>query len=212
MNKQEAILKIVSAYTNLNVAKVEKLIEATNGIGGVSMVNVKGYSSEKSMNTEVANQLINVGASYSNMLDKDIDIYANFNVENVDINKFQYQYIDTNGLTLEQYKAEVKNCLPIALEQLKQGKTRKNDMSADIWLNKVLVFNLNTMKLSVRGQQINKVVETKGEFKVVKSKPLTVAKRLIEYQAKARTTSLRRFALDNLIGTINVNKETIEIS
>ena len=39
---------------------------------GVSFVSLKGYSSDKSGNSEVADVLINVGTSYANMKKADI--------------------------------------------------------------------------------------------------------------------------------------------
>jgi len=209
-NKQEVILAILNTYTNLSVEQVENLIKATNGIGGVSFVSVNGYSSDKSSNTEVANQVVNIGASYGNMLTKDSDIYANFDVASVDVDKFNYETIDTGKLTLEQFKQAVKEALPTALEELNQPKAKK-DTSNDVWLNKALVFNFNTMRLGIFGQSVNKVVETKGSFKVVKSAPKTIAKRLIEKQAKGKAQTLRRFALDNLIGSVKVSGEVVEI-
>jgi hypothetical protein len=209
-NKQTAVLAILNAYGNLNLKQVELLISATNEIGGVSFVSVNGYSSDKSSNTEVANQLINVGASYGNMLTKDSDIYANFDLSKVEVDKFNYETIDTNGLTLEQFKQAVKEALPTALEELNQPKAKK-DTSNDIWLNKALVFNFNTMRLGIFGQSVNKVVETKGSFKVVKSAPKTIAKRLIEKQAKGKAQTLRRFAIDNLVGSIKLVGQELEI-
>lgn len=209
-NREKAVLAILNAYGNLNLKQVELLISATNEIGGVSAVSIKGYSSDVSQNSEVANQLINVGASYQNMLAKDENIYANFDVANVDVDKFNYDTIDTGKLTLAEFKAEVKNQLSIALAELNQPK-KSNDTSADIWLNKALVFNLNTMRLSIRGMQLNKSVEVKGEFKVVKSAPKTIAKRLIEKQAKGRSATLRRFAIDNLVGAIKLVGQELEI-
>jgi len=209
-NRQQAILGILNAYGNLNLNQVELLINATNEIGGVSAVSIKGYSSDVSNGTETANQLINVGASYQNMLAKDENIYANFDIESVDVERFDYSTIDTAKLTLEQFKAEVKNQLSVALVELNQPK-KSNDTSADIWLNKALVFNLNTMRLSIRGMQLNKSVEVKGTFKVVKSAPKTIAKRLIEKQAKGRSATLRRFAIDNLVGSIKLVGQELEI-
>jgi hypothetical protein len=208
--RQEAILAILNAYGNLSIEQVEKLIEATNEIGGVSFVSIKGYSSDKSSNTEVANQLVNIGASYQNMLTKDSDIYANFDVASVDVEKFNYNTIDTGKLTLEQFKAEVKNQLPIALAELNEPKAKK-DTSADIWLNKALVFNLNTMRLGIFGQSVKKSVEVEGTFKVVKSAPKTIAKRLIEKQAKGKAQTLRRFTIDNLVGSVKVSGQEVEI-
>jgi hypothetical protein len=209
-NRQKAILAILNAYGNLDIKQVELLINATNEIGGVSAVSIKGYSSDLSNGSEVANQLINVGASYQNMISKDEDIFENIDLNLIDVNKFDYTYINTNGVELNAFKQEVLNALPIALTELKQGK-RKNDMSADIWLNKALVFNLNTMRLSIRGMQMNKSIEVKGTFKVVKSAPKTIAKKLIEKQAKGRSATLRRFAIDNLVGSIKLVGQELQI-
>ena len=209
-NREKAVLAILNAYGNLNLNQVELLINATNEIGGVSAVSIKGYSSDVSNGTETANQLINVGASYQNMLAKDENIYANFDIESVDVERFDYSTIDTAKLTLEQFKAEVKNQLSVALVELNQPK-KSNDTSADIWLNKALVFNFNTMRLGIFGQSVNKVVEPKGSFKVVKSAPKTIAKRLIEKQAKGKAQTLRRFAIDNLVGSVKVSGEVVEV-
>lgn len=207
---KNTIAQIASVYQNLNETQIEKLIEATNLINGVSFIKIENYTSDKSNNTEIANQLINIGASYQNMIKKDTNIYANFDINTVDVDKFNYASIDTGKLTLSEFKQAVKENLSIALTELQAPKKSKE--TNDIYLNKALVFNFTTMRLSVIGQQINKTVETKGEFKIVKSAPKTIAKRLIEKQANGRTQTLRRFALDNVIKEIRLNGETIEIS
>ena len=207
---KNTITSILSVYNNLNEKQVNKLIEATNQISGVSLISINGYSSDKSNNTEIANQLINIGASYQNMIKKDSNIFANVDLSLIDVDKFNYTSIDTAKLTLEQFKQAVKENLPIALTELQAPKKSKE--TNDIYLNKALVYNLNTMRLSVIGQQINKVVETKGEFKIVKSSPKTIAKKLIEKQVKGRTQTLRRFALDNLINSISINGDKLEIA
>jgi len=208
--RKEVITSILDIYTNLSLKQVEELITATNNIDGVSFVSVNGYSSDKSNNTEISNQVVNIGASYKNMLTKDSDIYANFDISKVDVDKFNYATIDTKDLTLDEYKKAVKEALPIALEELNRPK-KKKDTSNDIWLNKALVFNINTMRLGVFGQGINKVVKKQGTFKVVKSAPKTIAKRLIERQAKGKAQKLRRFAIDNLVGSVKVSGEVVEI-
>ena len=210
LSLKNTITSILSVYNNLNEKQVNKLIEATNLISGVSLISINGYSSDKSNNTEIANQLINIGASYQNMIKKDSNIFANVDLSLIDVDKFNYTSIDTAKLTLEQFKQAVKENLPIALTELQAPKKSKE--TNDIYLNKALVYNLNTMRLSVIGQQINKVVETKGEFKIVKSSPKTIAKKLIEKQVKSRTATLRRFALDNLINTISINGDKLEIA
>jgi len=91
--RKEVITSILDIYTNLSLKQVEELITATNNINGVSFVSVNGYSSDKSNNTEVSNQVVNIGASYKNMLTKDSDIYTNFDISKVDVDKFNYNTI-----------------------------------------------------------------------------------------------------------------------
>jgi hypothetical protein len=125
------------------------------------------------------------------------------------LNKFNYKYINTDKLTLAEFKQAVKDSLPQALEELKkEPKPRKSN---DIKLNSILVFNTNTLKLSIVGKTESKTVETEGDFNIVKSKPLSVAKKLIRQQSKGKTPSLRRFAIDNFVGSVKLLGETIEI-
>lgn len=203
MNFTEALNKAVEIYGKA----VETLIDATNNVG-VTFCSIRNYQSDKSDNSENANHIVNVGVRYENMIEKDVNIFANFNIETVNVDAFNYETIDTGKLSLEQYKAAVKEALPIALTELQQPK--KERQSNDVWFNKVVVFNLTTQRLSIVGQSVTKTVTEKGEFKVVKSAPKTIAKRLIEKQAKGRTAAIRRFTIENL-ETVNVMGDTIEI-
>jgi hypothetical protein len=208
-NKQTAILAILNTYSNISLKQVTELIEATNGISGVSFVKLRGYSSDLSKQTEIQDALINIGASYSNMVVKDENIFANFDLSKVDVNKFNYSNIDLNGTPLDEYKKQVIEALPIALDELNKPGTK---ISNDIYLNKALVFNLTTLKLSIIGQGINKQIEQKGTFKVTKSKPKTIAKELIKKAAGSKKDTLRRYKIDNFNGSIKVKGDTIEIN
>jgi hypothetical protein len=209
LDNKKAILSILNTYSNISLMQINQLIEATNGINGVSFVKLRGYSSDLSKQTEVADALINIGASYSNMVVKDENIFANFDLSKVDVNKFNYSNIDLNGVSLDEYKKQIIEALPIALEELNKPGTKTSN---DIYLNKALVFNLTTLKLSIIGQGINKTVEQKGTFKIVKSKPKTIAKELIKKQAFSKKDSLRRYKIDNFNGSIKINGDTIEIN
>jgi hypothetical protein len=203
-------LKMISEiYANVNIEQLEKLIELTTQ-KKCQFIAINGYNSDISNNSEVANQIINLGASYGKMTEKDEDIYKNFDISKVDVEKFNYNTIDTAKLTLSEFKNAVKENLSIALAELNEPK--KTRITNDIYLNNVIVFNTNTQRLSIVGQTISKDVKIEGDFKVVKSSPKTIAKKLIEKTAKGKTQMLRRFALDNIISNIKVKGETIEIS
>jgi hypothetical protein len=203
MNFTEALNKAVAVYGNAVVA----LIEATNNIG-VTFCSIKNYKSDKSDNSENANHTINIGVRYENILAKDENIYQNFDVNSVDVNRFNYETIDLAGLSLEAYKAAVKLALPTALAELQQPK--KERQSNDVYLSKVVVFNVSTERISIVGQSVTKTVTEKGEFKKVKSAPKTIAKRLIEFAAKPKSNDIRRFAIDN-IESVKLFGDTIEI-
>lgn len=202
---------ILSSYPVLNLIQLRMLIAVTSQVEGVSFVSIKNYSSDISGNTESANHIINVGASYANMIKKDTSLYANFDLNCVDVTKFNYNTIEYSSFgSLEKFQKEVKNALPIALMELQAPKASK-DMSATIRLNSMLSFNTNTRNLLINGMEVRekKVVE-EGTFKVVKSAPKTIAKKLIEKFANSRTSALRTFKLDNM-AAFKVVGNTIEI-
>jgi hypothetical protein len=92
--------EILKFYSNLNEQNLLKLVELTNK-QNIGFVSVKGYSSELSKGTEIANQLINVGMIYKNAIEKDNVTLANIDLSTIDVNKFDYRYINTDGLTIE---------------------------------------------------------------------------------------------------------------
>jgi hypothetical protein len=199
---------VLMAYPNLDIESLRLLDNVTKQLAGVGFVSIKGYTSDVSNGTESANHIINIGASYENMKQKDANIYSNFDLNKVDVNQFNYETINTGKLSLVEYKDAVISALSIALEQLLAPKQVR--VNNDVYINSLLIFNTNTRRLSIRGMEINKTVIVKGDLKIVKSAPLTVAKKLIEKCAKGRAQTLRRFALDN-INTIKINGNTLAI-
>jgi hypothetical protein len=206
--KQAVMNEILKYYSNLNEQNLTKLVELTNQ-QKIGYVSLKGYSSELSKGTEIADQLINVGMNYGNAIESDKVTFNNVDLSTIDVDNQDYSNINTGDLTLAEYKQAVKDSLPQALEIL-QGDKRKRK-SNDIKINSILYFNTNTLKLSIVGKSESKTVKTKGEFDVVKSKPLTVAKRFIEKQVKGKTQALRRFTIENFVGSVKLLGETIEI-
>jgi hypothetical protein len=175
---------------------------------GAKFARIIGYSSDKSDHSEIADHTIILNFSYQNMIKDDKETLRTFDVNVVDVNKFNYDSIDTKGMELTTYKNEVRNCLQNALYEINNPK--KKETSNDDWLNNMLVFNWNTERLSILGEEVKKNVIVEGEYKITKSAPLTIAKKLIKKQAKLRVDKYRRFAIDNL-SIVNLQGETLEI-
>jgi hypothetical protein len=205
----ELIAKIMSVY-GCSEEQVLRLIDITSNMSrGAKFSKIIGYSSDNSDHSEIADHLILLNFSYKNMRKDDKETLMNFDVNLVDVNKFNYDSIDTKGMELSAYKNEVRNCLTNALYEINNPKP-STKVNNDDWLNDILVFNWNTERLSLVGQGVKKSVIVEGEYKKVKSAPLTIAKKLIMKQANLRVDKYKRFAIDNL-SIVNLQGETLEI-
>jgi hypothetical protein len=209
--EQTSMLNVVlAAYPNLGLNNLKILIKLTE-VNKAQFAYIADYQSDKSNGTETASHQINVAASYENMLKKDAVSFNNFDIKTVDVTDFNYLTLDLNGLTIEEFQAAVTVNLKDALIALQAPKKAINT-DATVSFNKVLFFNTNTNNLSIKGQSVNKTVSVQGEFKIVKSAPLTIAKRLIEKTINSRTASLRTFNLPNITSRISINGIKLEIS
>jgi hypothetical protein len=205
------ILKLVPVlYPHFAGEGLVQLIDATDTIKGVSFISLKGYSSDATNNTELQDHIVNVGASYANMLGKDEEKLKAFDIATLDCSKIFWDLYNIQERTREEFMAAVKADAPIALAEMLLPK-KKKDMSHVVYINKVLSFDTNTQRLSIRGMKIKGVVTVEGEQKQTKSSPKTVAKQLIGKQADLSTHKLRTYCLDNLMSTIKAMGDTIEI-
>jgi hypothetical protein len=205
----ELIAKIVSVY-GCSEEQVLRLMEITSDMSkGAKFARIIGYSSDKSDHSEIADHTIILNFSYANMRKDDKETLRTFDVNVVDVNKFNYDSIDTKGMELSAYKNEVRNCLQNALYEINNPK-KVERVNNDEYLNDMLVFNWNTERLSIIGQGVKKETIVEGEYKKVKSAPLTIAKKLIKKQSNLRVDKYKRFAIDNL-SIVNLQGETLEI-
>jgi hypothetical protein len=176
---------------------------------------LKNYNSDASDNSELADHVVNIGFIYENMKAKDIVLLSAVNIQEIDVDKYNYSLVNTGNLTLSEYKQAVKNALPGALADLIASANAETGTSGrvnnDIYLNKCLVFNTNTMQLAIIGQGVTKNVTFEGEAKVTKKGAATVAKELIKKAANLRTNTYRRYKISNL-SAVKITGETIEIA
>jgi hypothetical protein len=211
---EQIIIEIATAL-GCSPDKVERLIEITNDMEriGARFARLNKYRSDKSDHTELASHTLLLNFSYANMLKQEKERLTTVNISAIDVERFNYDRInfEKKGYdNVESYKVAVAEELETALAEMRQPKESKGE-SNDIWLNKVLVFNTNTQRLSIVGEEVKKVVVEQGEFKKVASDPKTTAKNLIKKQLDFRTDKYRRFAIDNIEGELKLQGETLEI-
>jgi hypothetical protein len=211
-NFNDVVVK-VAAQMGISPEALEKLIRITNDMesNGAKYARVNEYGSDVSDNTESASHTVVLNINYGNMVKQEREALDAFDISQANVDAYDYNRIDLDGKSVEEFKSEVRAKLEEALTALK-GPKKQKDTSADVWLNPILVFNLNTVRLSLVGQGVRKDVVEQGEFHKPKSKPLTVAKDIIRYQAGCRTSKYRRYAIDNFNGNIRLQGETLEIN
>ena len=192
---------------------VLQLIDKTNEHSGVAFVSIREYNSDESLNTELANSVININAKYENMIAKDALTLASDNAEIMNkalplVDAWNYSNIDTDGVALPTYKAQVKEQMQLALSEMRAPK--KERVVIQYKFNNALVLNFTTQRVCVVGNLMSKSVTQEGVYKVVKSAPKTVAKEIIKKALELKTSKIRNYALDNL-GEIKLFGDTIEI-
>lgn len=205
----ELVAAIMSAY-GCSREQVLKLIDITSNMSrGAKFARIIGYSSDKSEHSEIADHLILLNFSYANMRKDDKLTLMNFDINLVDVNRFNYDSIDLEGKDLTIFKNEVRESLGVALTEI-NNPSKKDRETNDEYVNEMLIFNWKTQRLSILGQSVKKDIVIEGEYKKPKSKAKTIAKKLIMKVANLRVDKIRRYAIDNL-SVVNLQGETLDI-
>lgn len=174
------------AVINTIKAAVEK------SITGVSFVSIRNYTNSTN---EVSNNLINVGINYETAKQKDITFLLDL--------KFKDHEFKSDKETLETARQELIAAFVKPNENRSNGQ---KDAYTPIFAG-VKVHN-ETGVLYIYGYRENKTVLVKGEYKTVKSAPLTIAKN--ELRALLKTGKFTQFALE--VGNeLRANGETLEL-
>lgn len=157
---------------------------------GVTFISIKNYTNSSG---EISNNLINIGASYERAKQADIEF-----LKNLDITK-----IEGDPILLAQARTELINSFIKPNENISNGQ-----INAYVNILPGLKVHIETGEIYIYGYRENKTIVQKGEYKEVKSKPLTIAKNILRKLLK--TNKFTQYKISN-IGKITANKETLEI-
>jgi hypothetical protein len=171
------------------IVNIKKAVQ--NSPTKVSFVSVKGY---KNKFGEISNNLINVGISYTKAKEKDIEFLTN-----LDINSFESKLDKT---LLEQARLELIASFITPEKARSEGQTNTYTPIID----GVKVHN-DTGVIYIYGYREKKEILTEGNYPLVNSKPLTIAKN--ELRKKLSTGKFTQYSLEE-ISSVRANKETLE--
>ncbi len=168
---------------------------------GVSFISIKGYCSDKSENSEVADVFINIGTSYEKAKKSDFDTLKHANAKELANAEFDAKIIE------EAIREKL-------LSNVRPSETRsQGQRDAYISLNKsnTLKYCKETESVVIFGAVVRKTVRIPGIYKETKSRPLTLAKKHIEEVLDLKTSKFRNYKLSNIAISVKVNGNTIEI-
>lgn len=149
---------------------------------------------------EVSKRTINIGVSYENMLKKDIETLPTIAY----VPSSEYTKKDWDD-AMSELKESLEKRIVGEKNALSEGQT-----DAYLPLTVGLRWHIGNSELHITGVSHRKEVVVAGVYKVVKSRPKTIAKKAIESNFKS--SKYRTFIVKNLSGDLKVNGEVIEIS
>ena len=157
----------------------------------VSFVSIKGY---KNKFGEEANHLINVGICYQKAKQKDIQYLTD-----LDINSFDSKL---DKALLEQARTELIQSFITPEKARSEGQINAYTPIID-----GVKVNNDTGIIYIYGYREKKEILTEGNYPVVNSKPLTLAKN--ELRKNLKTGKFTQYSIEE-ISSVRANKETLE--
>jgi hypothetical protein len=183
--------------------KAETILDLISGFNfnGVSFVSIKSYCSDSSSNSEVADVLINVGASYANMKAKDLEVLKSANARELVSENF--------GLAL------IEQAIAEKIASIETPSVARSNGQKDAYINLnekgTLKFCKETKSIMISGTVVTKKVLISGVYKEVNSKPLTLAKKHLDKMLDLRLAKIRYYKISNILSEVRVKGDTIEI-
>jgi hypothetical protein len=186
--------------TNLTVSTkaIEVIKMLKNAIAkspsGVTFLSISNYTNN---NGEIANHLINLGASLKKAKEKDLVFLQNLDVKNI-----EYGFKSEISI-LEDARLELIESIINPNENRRNGQI---DAYTHIAPN--LKVHNETGKLYIFGLRVSKNVIQKGEYPVKKSRPLTIAKN--EISKNLKQSNFTNYAIE-IGNTIKCSGDTLEL-
>jgi hypothetical protein len=156
------------------------LIEiVAKSIKGSSFIGVRGYENK---NGEVSNQTFQIGVNMEKAKQRDISI-----VEGLDVEEYA-KNSDFDEVLIAQAKTKI-------LASLQNPSAKRSDAQKDAYeiLTNGVKRHKETGEIYVYGVSCRKTILTKGEYKEVNSRPLTLAQKEIKKALNLTTNKYRQF-------------------
>jgi len=176
--------------TNTQKEITGKIINTISTIKGNQFVGIKNYLSKKS--GEISNVLVNCGFSYENAIKKDVEKLQSITEKEVQLIALEYKQ------PVELIQQAIDKLLAAFLKNMNkatQSNQSKGQELAYVKIADSIKMNIETGLIYVYALSVKKTVIKKGEYKVVNSRPLTIAQNNIKKALNFSTANFRNFVL-----------------
>lgn len=157
-------------------------------IKGTSFVGIKGYESKTT--GETANHVINVGFSYENAINKDLNKLNNLTEK--DIDNLVFETGIEKDIILEA-KDDMLNSFVNNRNKETQSKQSEAQQEAYINITNGIRLHKETGQVYIYALHVSKEILIAGEYKKVNSRPKTLAKKAIQKYLDFSTSKFRNF-------------------
>lgn len=159
---------------------------------------------------ETSRYLLNLNNKFTNIYRKDVEKLTNCEVSALEIDN----EVITNEI-LEKARVELLNSTQKSLDTNFQGSNHdatKNMVDVNSDTTRSIRYHEEKNQFYIHAVSIAKEVLKKGEYKEVKSRPLTIAKNLLKKHLELGQNSIRFFILTpEKVKKLSSNGDTIEI-
>lgn len=172
------------------IVALKKAIDKS--ITNVTFVSIRNYENKFG---EIANNLVNVGISYEKSKEKDIQFLKELNVNSIESK--------SDKKLLEQARLEL-------ISSFEKPEINRSEGQINAYTNiiKGVKVHNQTGEVYIFGYRENKTILQEGNYPIVKSKPLTIAKN--ELRKLLRTGKYTQYVLSS-IGEVRTNGQTLEL-
>jgi len=193
---------------NIITSIIAKVVSMFAELNGTKFIGIREYVAKTS--GEIANHVVNANFSYSNAIAKDLLKLQNGTIKDFEaIAKKANVTIDLVG--------EAVSALINSFENNSNPATQSNQSKAQhdlyIPITNAIKLNKETLKLHIYALAVSKEVLKAGEYKTVKSRPLTIAKNEAKKYFNLTTNKYRNFIIDpEMVSGLAINGDVIKLA
>ena len=188
------------------VKVIKRIIALFTVLHGASFVGIKGYISKTT--GEVSNHLVNVNFSYLNAVKKDLKALNESTLKDVE----SIEKLGFNSELIIKAILKLKFSFEKNLNPDTKSNQSKGQINAYTPICNSMKLHIESGKIHIYALSVSKEILTKGTYKKVNSRELTLCQNAVKKYFNFSTSKFRQFIVDekNLSGVnVSGNKLTL---